>query len=293
MTTSPTALAEGSSPPVAGEARRPTLVINASASPLSQYLRDLRRYGDLVPMLATRDVKLRYRQTALGAIWVVLQPLIGAGILTFVFGRVAGLGSEGVPYFLFSFGGMLAWTVFASTLTRSSGSLVQHAALVSKIFFPRLILPIASVFAVLVDLLVSAGMLTVLMTVEGFGVGWRLVTAPLWIAALLLLALGIGCVLASISVRYRDVGQITPVLVQVLLYLSPVAYAVTEVPERYRRWYRLNPLAPLMEQFRWSLFGTPTAPGRYVLYALAMSLGVFALGAVRLVKAERLFADVV
>lgn len=273
--------------------REPLLTIRPGANPLRQYARDMWRHRDLAGVLATRDVKLRYRQTFLGAAWVVLQPLLGAGILSFVFNRVAQLPTEGVPAFVFTFAGMMVWTAFSSTFTRSTGSLVAGGALVSKIFFPRLILPIATVYAALVDFAVSSLILIYLLVTERVFGGWRLVTLPVWFGLLLMLALGGGFLLAGVAVRYRDINQIVPVAVQLLLYLSPVAYSASAIPDRYDTLFHLNPVAALIQQFRWSVLGTEPAATGFVVYSAALAFVLFFTGAFVLSRFERKLADVI
>jgi lipopolysaccharide transport system permease protein len=276
-----------------GDHKKPLLTIEPGASAIRQYAIDLWHHRDLVPVLAMRDIKLRYRQTALGAGWVILQPLFSAGILSFVFGRVAKLPSEGVPYFLFAFAGMMGWTAFATTLTRSSSSLVSQSALVSKIFFPRLILPLSTVFGALVDFVVTIALLVVLLVINDVSIGVRVVSMPVWLALLLMLALGVGFLLSGIAVTYRDVIQMTPVAVQFVLYATPVAYGTTAIPQRYQFMYHLNPIAALIEGFRWSLIGTAAPETGYAVYSCAFAVVVFFVGAIVLQKRERKFADVV
>jgi lipopolysaccharide transport system permease protein len=271
----------------------PLLTIRPGATPIGQYLADLWRHRDLVSVLAVRDIKLRYRQTALGASWVLLQPLLGAGVLSFVFNRVAKLPAEGAPYFVFAYAGFLTWTAFSSTLVRSSTSLVQGQGLVSKIFFPRVILPFSTVFAALLDFVVASLVLVVMCLSESIFSGWRLLSAPLWLGLILLLSLGAGLLLAGIAVTYRDVAQITPVAVQLLLYASPVGYSASAVPARYRTLYHLNPISALVEQFRWSVLDTAPAKHWYVIYSTAWAVGLFLIGTFVLARYERKFADVV
>ena len=208
----------------------PFIKIRASTGWAALNLREIWKFRDLLMSLATRDLKLRYKQTALGVIWVVVQPLLAAGIFSFVFGKVAQLPSDGVPYLLFSFAGLLGWNLFSSTVTKCNGCLVGNSQLISKVFFPRLILPLSTVPSVLVDFAVAAGMMTVLMLIYGVAPGWGLLLLPVLMGLLLMLALGIGLCTAALSVSYRDVQYIVPVFMQILLYASPIAYAVSAVP---------------------------------------------------------------
>jgi lipopolysaccharide transport system permease protein len=256
-------------------------------------LRELWQFRDLLFTLAARDLKLRYKQTLLGVIWVILQPLLAAGVFSFVFGIVAKLPSGKVPYLVFSYAGLLGWNLFSGVLTRITGSLVANSHLIAKVFFPRLILPLSSIGSVLVDFSVAAVMMAVLMMIFHVAPSPMLALLPLWMLVLTAIALGTGLVAAALAVSYRDVQYIMPVFTQILLYASPVAYSVAAVPARYRWVYLLNPLTPPLEAMRASLLGT-ALPGW-------QSLGIsFALGAVLLLaglysfkRMERKFADVI
>jgi len=251
------------------------------------------RYRDLLLTLANRDVKLRYKQTALGVVWVILQPLLAAGIFTFVFGTVARMPSDGLPYFVFSYAGLLAWHSFNSTLTRASASVVGNAQLVAKVFFPRLILPLSTVLATLIDFVVALVLMIILMVVYGITPGWGVLLMPLWLLLLIALAVGIGVYTSALTVKYRDLQYVLPVLLQMLLYGSPVAYSVAAVPERYRPLYFLNPLSGLLEAFRWSLLGRGQLDWGYVVYSATCVVVCVVGGAFAFKKMERAFADVI
>ena len=250
-------------------------------------------FRELLTRLTVRDLKLRYRQTALGVTWVVLQPLLAAGILTFVFGTVADLPSDGVPYFVFTYVGFVCWSLFAQTLTKASTSLVGNSALVSRIFFPRLVLPLSSVGSTLVDFAVAFAMGVVVVVVGGVTPGWALLTLPFWLALALLTAAGVGLAAAALMVQYRDVGQILPVALQLLLYATPVAYALAAVPENARRLVELNPLTGIVGGFRWAAIDT-TAPGiASTVWSTIVAFAAFVLGAYVFTRNERKFADVI
>lgn len=272
---------------------RPYLTLQPSSGWSALNLVEIWQYRDLLTSLATRDVKLRYRQTALGAIWVILQPLMAAGIFTFVFGKVARMPSDGVPYFLFSYAGLLGWNLFSSTLVKVSGCLTGNSHLISKVFFPRLILPLSTLYSSLIDFGVAAVMMAVLMVANGVSFGPGLLLLPIWMILVLMLAVGIGLFLASLMVSYRDIQYILPVATQLLLYASPVAYAVSAVPKSLRTIYFLNPLSSLLEAFRWSILGKGTFDGSYLGYAAAISLLTAVAGAYAFKRMERRFADVV
>ncbi|MDX1934286.1 MAG: ABC transporter permease [Capsulimonadales bacterium] len=265
-------------------------------------LGDLWEYRDLWLTLSGRDIRLRYRQTALGAIWVLLQPLTGAAILTFVFGQVAGLAStrSDVPYFVPVLIGQVGWALFAGTLTKMANSLVQNAALISKVFFPRLVLPLSTIGSSLIDLGVGVAVIAVLVTVLGVPgrlAGLSLLSLPVWIALLLLLSSGIGLMAAAVMVRYRDVIQILPVIVQFLLLGSPTGWMLSDlrrhVPDSLQTTYfLLNPVAVLIEGFRWSWLGGDL-PWGWAGYSAGVSVVVFLVGVFVFRQQERSFADVI
>jgi lipopolysaccharide transport system permease protein len=269
------------------------MTLRASSGWVALNLGELWKFRDLIFTLASRDLRLRYKQTALGVIWVVLQPLMAAGIFSFVFGKVAQMPSDGLPYFLFSYAGLLGWNLFSASVTKVSGSLVGNAHLISKVFFPRLVLPLSTVPSVLVDFGVAAGMMTVLMFLYGIVPGWGLLLAPVLIAILLLFAMGIGLCAASLTVSYRDVAYVLPVVLQILLYASPVAYAVSAVPVHLRYWYQWNPLSGLLEALRFSILGRGSLDWSLLGYAAVASLAVAALGLFSFKRMERRFADII
>ena len=247
--------------------------------------------------LGMRDVKLMYKQTFLGVLWVVLQPLIGAGIFAFVFGLLAGMQSGEVPYLVFSFAGMLGWTLFSATLTGASMVMVTNSHLVSKIYFPRLILPLSSAFQPVVNYGVGFILMLVLLVIYRIQPGLGFLLVPVAALSLLMLALGIGFWCSSIMVRYRDLRYIIPVGVQFLLYASPVGYSLAalneRVPLKYQAIYMLNPLATLIEFFRWTLLGEGTLSLGWLAYSVGVSVAVFIAGAFLFRKSERGFADVI
>jgi lipopolysaccharide transport system permease protein len=273
--------------------RKPKMTLRASSGWVPLKLSELWRYRDLMFSLAGRDLRLRYKQTALGVIWVVLQPLMAAGIFSFVFGKVAQMPSDGLPYFLFSYAGLMGWNLFSATVSKVSGSLVGNSHLISKVFFPRLVLPLSSIPSVLVDFAVAVVMMIVLMFVYHVVPGWNLLLLPGLIALLLLFATGIGLCTASLMVSYRDVAYVLPVALQILLYACPIAYAVSAVPEHLRYWYDLNPLSGLLEAMRYSLLGRGTMHWSMLGYATAASLIMTAVGLFSFKRMERRFADII
>jgi lipopolysaccharide transport system permease protein len=255
-------------------------------------LRELWAYRELAWFLALRDLKVRYKQAVFGAGWAVLQPLAAAAVFTVVFHRFASMPSDGLPYPLFAYVGLSVWTYFSGAATRATQTLVQNAALVSKVYFPRLIAPIAAVLPGLLDLVISLSLLVVLIPLYGADVSWEALTTPLWIVPLVVAALGVGLWLGTLNVSYRDINQGVTLLVQLWMFVSPVVYPSSEVPQRWRLVYFLNPAAGPIEGFRWALLGAPW-PGAYVLVSLASGAVVLAGGVLYFLRMERHFADVI
>lgn len=283
-------------PPVAdrGAVHRPVVVLGPERGWSDLGLRELWRHRDLCAVLARREITLRYRQTALGIIWVVLQPLLAATIFTFVFGRVAKLPSGGGPYFVFAYAGFLAWNAFQSTLLRASTSLLQNSQLISKVYFPRLLLPLSAVGLTLLDFAVGLALLLVVFPAYGMRPTPAILTLPLWLAGVTLLALGPALYFAALVVRYRDVQHALPIVIQFALYASPVAYATSAVPARLVVWLRLNPLVGLLDGARWALVaGAPAPRLADVAYSLLAIAATLALGMLAFRRLEREFADVV
>jgi lipopolysaccharide transport system permease protein len=283
---------------VSWPAEKPHLVLRPSSGWQAINLLQIWQYRDLLMTLAMRDVKLRYRQTALGAIWVIIQPLLGAGILSFVFNRVANVPTGSIPPFVFAFAGMLGFTAFSSTLSKASSSLVGNSQLVSKVFFPRLVLPLSTILSTLVDFSVSLIMLFILMLIYRITPTPQLLLLPLWLALILFLSLGCGLIAGALTVSYRDVQYVLPVVVNLLTFASPIAYAASfaasKLPAGVQPFYFiLNPLASLLEAFRWSLLGTGEVRWSYVIYSTVFAVVLFLIGAFSFKKMERKFADVI
>lgn len=257
-------------------------------------VRELWQFRQLLRTFAVRDVKVRYKQTALGIVWVVLQPLIAGGIFAFVFGTVANFEAPGgVPYFLFAFTGMVAWDVFSNTLTRAGESTVSNAQLISKVYFPRLLLPLSAMLTTALDLLIVLAVVAGVIAMQWHAPSWNLLMLPVCAVLLMMLAVGIGGFSAAVAVQYRDVGHVLPVAVRLLLYASPVAYAISEVPPEYQAIFYLNPLASLIEVFRWSLLGVGQVHWGYFAYSAAFCIAALFIGAVGFKHIERSFADVI
>lgn len=257
-------------------------------------LRSLIDFRYLLAAFAIRDIKLRYKQTLLGVGWVLIQPLAAAGIFGFVFGVVAGFQApSGGSYFVYSFAGLLVWNVFSSTFLKSATCMVGNVQLVTKVYFPRLILPLSTVASTLIDFMIPAAALALFLLVTG-QLGWSVALLPVWVALALLMGLGLGLVAAALTVEYRDVQYILPLVTPFLLYASPVAYDTSHVPAEYRElYYLVNPLASIIEGFRWSVMGAQAPPWRFVAYAFLVSVVLFALGALVFRSRERRLADVI
>jgi lipopolysaccharide transport system permease protein len=254
---------------------------------------ELWRFRDLIRSLAIRDIKLRYRQTALGIVWVVLQPILAAGIFSFVFGSVADLPTEGVPYFVFAYAGLLCWNLFSTTVNKASVSLVSNSGMVQKVYFPRISLPISAIPGSVLDFMVSLVVMVVMVIATDNVPGLSVLLLPLWVLITLMLAAGCSLIASALMVHYRDVGQVLPVGLQMLLYISPVAYSLDAVPDSLRSLYSLNPLVGVLEGFRWSLISGRELPVGAVAYSCAFAVGMMILGSLVFARMETKFADVV
>ena len=255
-------------------------------------LRELWSYRELLGVLVIRDIKVRYKQTFLGVFWVVLQPLAAMGIFTLVFGKLAKIPSEGYPYALFVYAALLPWTFFANAVGSSGNSLVSSAGLIGKVYFPRLIVPIAAVGAGLVDFAVSAAVLLLLLI--AFGAGWsvNLLAAPFLAAAVVFTALGTGILLSALVVSYRDFRNVIPFLLQVWLFTTPVIYPAALIPERWRWVLYANPMAGLVEGFRSVFLGKPFDP-LALGASFAGAILLFIAGVLYFGRVERNFADII
>lgn len=269
------------------------VVIEPSSGWPSLRLRELWRYRELLYFLAWRDVKVRYKQTALGVAWAVLQPVLTMVVFTIFFGRVAKLPSQGLPYPLFSLAGLLPWTFFATGLTQSSGSLVASSNLITKVYFPRLVVPVASTLAGIVDVGFALVVLLAMMAVYGVAPGLAILLVPAILALALTATLGVGLWFSALNVQYRDVRYIVPVLVQLWLLATPIAYPSSLLDEPWRTLYGLNPMAGVVDAFRWAVVGAPAPPGGMVALSAAVSLLLVTGGAYYFRRVERRFADVV
>jgi lipopolysaccharide transport system permease protein len=234
-----------------------------------------------------------YRQTVLGPAWVLISPLLSAGLFTFVFSKVAHLSNGGTPYFAFSYAGLVGWNLFAAGIQGTATSLTGNSGLISKIYFSRLVLPLATLGATFIQLGISLMVMAVLLVVYGLGFSVHLLVLPFWLILAVALAVGGGLILTAISVKYRDINQVTPALIPVLLYLTPVAYPTAAVPPGLREVFLINPVATVIEGCRWSLLGHADLPGWAVVYTVAMTILLVTVGLVVFARLEWDFADVI
>jgi lipopolysaccharide transport system permease protein len=259
-----------------------------------QYWKDLWRYRELFYFLAWRDILVRYKQTAIGMAWALIRPFLTMVVFSVVFGQLAKLPSQGVPYPILVFAAMLPWQFFANSLSECSNSLISNANLISKVYFPRLVVPTSAVVVSFVDFLVSGIVLLGLMAWYNYVPSWRILTLPLFIAISFAASMGAGLWLASLNVQYRDFRFIVPFIVQFGLYISPVGFSSSIVPEQWQLLYSLNPMVGVIDGFRWAILG---GEAHLYLPGFGLSLGLVALlffsGVWYFRKMERTFADVI
>lgn len=257
-----------------------------------EWISEFWHFRELLYFLAWRDVKVRYKQAALGAAWAIIQPLFTMIIFTLFFGRLAGVPSDGIPYPLFSFCALVPWTYFSSTLSQAGNSLVSNAPLVTKVYFPRALLPAASVLGGLVDFLIGSVFLIMMMIYYRVKPGWSLLLAPFFVLLMVLLAFSISMLLAAMNVRYRDVKYALPFIIQIWLFITPIIYPVTFLPAKLKHFLALNPMAGIIEGFRACLLSTHMDWG-LVRVSIAVTLTLFIAGAIYFRATERTFADIV
>lgn len=281
------------------EAELPVTVIEPSRGWVAVRFDELWAYRELLFFFVWRDVKVRYKQTLLGASWAVLQPLLTMLIFTIFFGRMAGIGSEGAPYPIFSYAGLLPWTFFAAGLGGSSNSLVGAANLLKKVYFPRLIVPVASVLAGIVDFAVAFLLLVAMMFWYGVTPGPEMLLLPLFLLLAFGAALGAGLWLSALNVEFRDVRYVMPFFIQLLLFVTPVIYPASKVTEKLEElglpgWlYGLNPMAGVIQGFRWAILGSGTHPGPLLAAGTAVTVLLLFGGLFYFRRMEKTFADVV
>ncbi|HEY2963678.1 MAG TPA: ABC transporter permease [Pyrinomonadaceae bacterium] len=264
----------------------------ASAWP-SIGLRELWDYRELLYFLTWRDLKVRYKQTALGAAWAIIQPLFMMLVFSLFFGRLAGVPSDGIPYPLFTFCALLPWQLFAHSLTESSNSLVRNQNLITKVYFPRLVVPLSAVLAGLVDFAIAFVILLGMMLFYGIVPGSQILALPFFILLAVMTAMAVGLWLSALNVQYRDVRYTINFLVQFWLFATPVAYPSSIIPARWRVVYGLNPMVGVVEGFRWSLLGKPESPGALVMVSTVVVIILLTGGMFYFRRMEQQFADIV
>jgi len=271
----------------------PTLRIAPSKGWVSLKLRELWEYRELLYFLVWRDIKVRYKQTALGATWAIIQPVFTMLVFSLFFGRLGKIPSDGIPYPIFAFAALVPWTFFANGLGQSSNSLVGNANLITKIYFPRLIVPLASVFSGIVDFLIAFIVLLGMMFYYGLAPTLNVLWLPPFVLLALVTSLGVGLWLSALNVEYRDVRHLVPFITQFWLFATPIAYPSSLLPDPWRTIYGLNPMVGVVEGFRWALLGTNTAPGPIIAVSSAVALVILVTGAFYFRRMERTFADIV
>ena len=278
-----------------GDAERgiPTLIIRPSRGWAALDLADLWQYRELIYFLTWRDIKVRYKQTVLGGAWAILQPFLTMVVFSVVFGRLAGIPSDGLPYPIFAYCALLPWQLFAHALTESSNSLVANERLITKVYFPRLVVPISAVLAGLLDFLVAFVVLIGMMMYYHIQPTAAVWTVPLFLLLAVGAALGVGLWLSALNVQYRDVRYTIPFLTQFWLFLTPVAYPSTLVPVSWQALYGLNPMAGVVEGFRWALLGKAEGPGALLAVSVAITIVMLVGGLYYFRRMEKTFADVV
>jgi lipopolysaccharide transport system permease protein len=275
------------------ENTQPVLILRASKGFLRLNLKDVWDYRELLYFLVWRDIKVRYKQTALGAAWAIIQPVMTMIVFSVFFGRLAKLPSDGIPYPVFAFAALLPWQLFAFSLTESSNSLVGSQNLITKVYFPRLVIPLSSVLAGIVDFAIAFVVLLGLMLYYGIRPTMAVVWLPLFVLLALATALSVGLWFSALNVKYRDVRYTIPFLTQFWMFATPVAYSSTLVPERWRAWFGLNPMAGVVEGFRWALLGKAGGPGGLIWVSVGAVLLLLTGGLFYFRRTESTFADIV
>lgn len=270
----------------------PVLIIQPTKGWGQLALHEVWEYRDLLYFLLWRDVKGRYKQMALGPLWIVLRPLFNMVLFTLIFGKVAKLPSDGVPYPIFTYTALLPWTFFSGALMAASNSLLNHRHLIAKVYFPRLIVPVVGVISGLIDFSISFLILMGMMLFYGYGLSWRIFMVPAFLLIAAMTALAVGLWSASWIVHYHDVNEILSYLVRGWMYVTPVVYAISIIPERWRTLYRLNPMTNVIEGFRWALLGTGQAPDMICLISTLAIIPALISGAFYFRRTERTIVDI-
>ena len=269
------------------------ILIEPSSGWVSLKLRDLWEYRELLYFLTWRDIKVRYKQTVLGAAWAIIQPFFTMVIFSLFFGKLAGISSDGVPYPIFSYAALVPWMFFSNALSQSAASLVGSSKLITKIYFPRLTIPIAAVLSGVVDFLLAFTVLLGMMLFYGITPTINVIWLPFLLVLALVTALGVGLWLSAMNVQFRDVRYAVPFMVQAWMFASPIAYPSSLLDEPWRTLYGINPMVGVVEGFRWALLGTATAPGPIIVVSSLASLALLVSGAFYFRRMEKTFADII
>lgn len=272
--------------------KNPITIIEPSRGWIALKLRDIWQYRDLLYILTMRDIRVRYKQTSLGALWAIIQPLLTMLIFTLFFGRLAGMPSDNIPYPLFAYAGLLPWTFFSNAVTNSGNSLVGNSNLITKVYFPRMIIPMASVASGLLDFLVAFSLLIALMFYYGISLSVNILMLPVLIILTSFLAVGVGMWTSALNVKYRDVRYALPFLIQLGMFATPIIYPATLVPERWRWLLWLNPLSGQIEAYRAAFFGKPF-DWLALLISTVLTLAVLLYAALTFKRMEKSFADII
>ncbi len=272
----------------------PLLVIEPSKGWVSLKLRELWKYRELLYFLTWRDIKVRYKQTVIGAAWAIIQPVMTMVVFSLFFGQLAKIPSDGVPYPIFAYAALVPWTFFAAGLGSSSNSLVGSANLIKKIYFPRLVIPLSAVFSGIVDFALAFIVLIVMMLAFGITPTLNIFWLPFFLVLAFVTSLGVGLWLSAMNVQFRDVQYVIPFLIQFWMFATPIAYPSSLISNEFlRAIYGINPMVGVVEGFRWALLGTNTAPGPVIIVSTLGALGLLVSGAFYFRRMEKTFADVV
>ncbi len=270
-----------------------TVTIRPSRGWIPINFRELIEYHELLYFLAWRDIKVRYKQTILGIAWAIIQPFFTMVIFSLFFGKLAKIPSDDIPYPIFSYAGLVPWTFFANAITAASNSLVRSAHLIEKVYFPRLVVPIAALLAGVIDFILAFIVLLGMMFYFGIAPTWNVVWLPLLLLLALVTALGVGLWFTAMNVQFRDVQYAVPFLLQAWMYTTPIVYPSSLLEEPWRTLYGINPMVGVIEGFRWALLGTDTKPGPIVLVSVLVAIVLLVSGAYYFRRMEKTFADIV
>lgn len=255
-------------------------------------IKELRHYKDLLYFLTLRSIKGKYAHSVLGVGWAILQPLILTLVFTVIFGNLAKIGSDGIPYILFSFTAMIPWNYFQNTLTESTGSLIMNREMIAKVYFPRILLPVSSIFSKLIDFIIGVVILVILLAYYQIVPDWEILFAPLFILMLIITSIGIGLILSALAVQFRDVNYAMSFMVRLIMYSAPVVYPLSIIPEKYKIWYAINPLVGAIEGFRTAIIPAHAIPWHIIYPGIITAFVLLTIGLFYFRKMEKYFADI-